>query len=273
MKKIMVLAAAVLLALGAGAARAELSLDSGDIPGKGQFTLGLQNSWILSRDFKNINAKVTRASAGYSVAARDIKVTDDKSLMASIAYGVSAQFSVFAKLGAQSGGRFKFSNWDADTGTWWSNKFRLKTVFTWALGAKLRVFETAGGLGALLAAQYQRHDNRKTGDMDSLQGGVSLNDFKADFWQADLALGVYQKLGAFTPYIGLGYEHAEQKIAGHANLGTPYANHIDFGGLENTDSLNALVGLGWRASDHLSLTLQGNFIAHNAVGLGISWSF
>ena len=273
MNKIMVLAAAVFLALGAGAARAELSLDPGDTPGKGQFTLGLQSAWILSRDFKNINAKVTRGSAGYSVAARNIKITDDKALMAGIAYGLSDQFSVFAKLGVLSGGRFKFSNWDADSGAWWSNKFRLETVFTWALGAKLRVFESTGGLGALLAAQYQRYDNRKTGDMESLEGGVSLNDFRADFWQADLGLSVYQKLGAFTPYIGLGYEHAEQNIAGHANLGTPYANHIDFGGLENTNSLNALAGLGWRASDHLSLTLQGNFIAHNAVGLGISWSF
>ena len=273
MKKLILLAAAAWLCLGAGIARADMASAPGAMPGRGQFQAGLQGSWLFVQEYKNQDVKVSRGAASYSAAVKDAKITDDKSLMAGIAYGLSDRISVFAKLGVFNGGRFKFSSWDADSGAWWSNKFKLKSVFTWALGAKFRAFESPRGVGILLAVQYQRYDGRKAGDMESLEGGISHNDFQADFWQADLALSFYKKLGRLTPYAGLGYEHAELSIAGRANLGTPYANHIDFGDLENKDSLNAFVGLGWRATNNLSLTVQGNFIAHDALTLGLSWAF
>ena len=273
MKRLLLLTAAVLLALGVGYARAELTGDPGDMPGKGQFAVGLQGSWLISQEFKNRDVTVSRGQASYPAAIQDAKITDDKALMARIAYGMSDGFCVFAKLGAMDGGQFKFSSWDAESGSWWSNKFKLKTVFTWALGAKVRVLETSNGLGALLSAQYQRYDNRKTGDMDSDVGGISLNDFQADFWQAQVSASFYKKLGRFTPYAGLGYEHAELNISGRANLGTPWANRIDFGHLENQDSLGAFAGLSWQATNNSSLTIQGNFIAHTALTLGMSWAF
>ena len=273
MQRLLLLTTAALLFLWAGGAWADMTYDPSAMPRQGQFEVGVQGACVLSQDFKDLDATVSRGAASYSVAVKDTKITNDQSYMASVAYGVNDRFSLYAKLGVKDGGEFKFSNWDADSSTWWSNKFKLKSVLAWALGAKARLFESPEGLGALLAAQYQRYDGRKTGDMESQGHGVSLNDFKADYWQADVTASLYKKVGPLTPYVGLGYEHAELSIAGHANLGTSYANHIDFGDMKNQDSLNAFVGLGFRAANNLSLTLQGNFIAHNAVALGVSWAF
>lgn len=273
MKRLVVLATAVWLSLGAGVAWAGMACAPGTMPRQGQFKVGVQGAWIFAQDFKDLDAKVSRGATSYSVAAKDLKITDDRSFMASIAYGVSNRFGIYAKLGVTDGGQFKFSNWDADSGTWWSNNFRLKSVFVWALGAKARVFESPEGLGVLLAAQYQRYDDRKTGDMASQGHGISLNDFQADFWQADVAASLYKKLGPLTCYAGLGYEHLELSMAGRANLGTSYANHIDFGDMENRDCLNAFVGLGWRVASNFYLTLQGDFMAHNAVTVGAGWAF
>lgn len=273
MKRFLLFATAAWLLLGAGVARADMTCDPGAMPRQGRFGFAVQGAWIFSQDFKDFDAKISRGAAHYSVAAKDTKITDDRSFMAGVAYGLNDRVSLYAKLGVQDGGRFKFSNWDADSGTWWSNKFKLKNVFAWALGVKIRAFESPGGLGALLSAQYQRYDDRKSGDMESLGHGVSLNDFKADYWQADVAASLYKKLGALTIYAGLGYEHTELKISGYANLGTIYANHIDFGDMNNQDSLNAFVGLGWRISDDFSLTLRGDFISRNAVSLGVGRAF
>lgn len=273
MKRVLLLAAAAWLALGVGSAWAGMACVPGALAKPGQFEAGVQGALIFGQDLKSLNVKVSRGAATYSVAAKDIKVTDDRSYMASIAYGVNDRFSVYAKLGGADGGEFKFSNWDADSGTWWSNKFKLKSVFAWALGAKVRLYQSPKGLGVMLSAQYLRYEDRKAGGMESQGHGTSLNDFKADYWQADLAASLYKNLGPLTIFAGLGYEHAELSIAGHANLGTIYANHIDFGDMQNQDSLNAFLGLGWRVTSNLFLTLQGDFIAHNAVALGAGWAF
>lgn len=273
MKRFLLLAIAAWLSLGVGDAWAGTARDPGAMPAKGKFAVGVEGAWIFAQDFKDLDAEVSRGAAHYSVAVKDAKITNDKAFMASVVYGVSDRFSLYAKLGIKDGGRFKFSNWDADSGTWWSNKFKLKSVFAWALGAKVGLFETPAGLGALLSGQYQRYDDRKTGEMESLGHGVSLNDFTADYWQADVAASVYQNLGPLTLYAGLGYERAELSIAGNANLGTVYANHIDLRDMKNNDNLSAFVGLGWRPASNLSLTLQGDFSAHDAVALGVNWAF
>ncbi len=273
MKMFLVSATAAWLFLGAGAVWADMTCDPSAMPRKGQFKVGVQGSWIFAQDLKDFDAKVTHGAAQYSVAVKDTKITNDQSYMASVAYGVNDRFSLYAKLGIKNGGQFKFSNWDADSGTWWSNKFKLKSVFAWALGAKVLVFESSEGLGALLAGQYQRYDDRKSGDMESQGHGISLNDFKADYWQTDISACIYKMLGPLTLYAGMGYEYAELRIAGYANLGTSYANYIDFGDMKNKDSLKAFVGLGWRVASNLSLTLQGDFITHNGVTLGVGWDF
>lgn len=273
MNRFLLLAIAAWLTLGAGGVRAEMIGDPSALPGPGQFEVGIRGGWIFGQDFRDRDVTVTSGGASYSVAARDMDITNDQSFMASLAYGVGDRFSVYAQLGVREGGRFHFSNWDGDSATWWSNEFKLKSVFTWALGAKARVFESPEGLGGLLAAQYLRYDDRETGDMDSQGHGTSINDFKADYWRADVAAVIYHKLGPVTPYAGLGYEHAELSISGRANLGTSYANHIDFGDIRNNNSLTALVGLSWRAGGNFSLTLQGTFISRNAVSLGVNWAF
>ncbi|MCB2186081.1 MAG: hypothetical protein KQJ78_06660 [Deltaproteobacteria bacterium] len=196
MNRFLGLAAAICLVLvGAGEGRADLTCAPIALPRPGQWEAGVQGAWIFSQDFRNINATVSRGGASYSVPVRDLQIDDDQSWLVRVAYGVNDHLSIFAKLGVTDGGQFKFRNWDGDSGSWWSNEFKLKSVFTWAGGAQVRVFETAAGLGALLAAQYQRYDDRKTGDMDSHGHGTSYNDFQAAYWQADVAASLYQKLG------------------------------------------------------------------------------
>lgn len=273
MKKSIVLAISTWLFLRGGGARADMTCDPGILPRQGQFQVGLQGAWIFLQDFEDVKARITRGEENYLVETKDIKIEDDRSFMAGLAYGVNDRFSVYAELGLKNGGRFHFSDWETESGTWWSNEFNLKSVFAWGLGAKLRVFESREGLGLVLAARYQRYDDRKTGDMEYPGPGVSYNDFKADYWQADVAAVVYRKLGPVIPYVGLGYEYAELTIAGRANLGTPYADYIDFGGMNSEDSLNAVVGLGWRPAGACGVTLQGDFITRTAVALGIHYTF
>ncbi|HOO77228.1 MAG TPA: hypothetical protein PLZ73_04995 [bacterium] len=273
MKKLIVSAISTWLFLRVGGAGADMTCDPGTMPRPGQFQVGLQGAWTCSQYFEDVEARITRGEESYLVAAKDIKVTDDRSFMVGLAYGVSDRFGVYAELGLKDGGTFHFSDWEADGGTWWSNEFDLKSVFAWGLGAKLRVFESREGLGLVLAARYQRYDDRETGDMEYPGPGVSRNDFKADYWQADVAAVVYQKLGPVIPYAGLGYEYAELTIAGRANLGTPYADHIDFGAMNSDDGLNAVVGLGWRPAGGCGVTLQGDFITRTAVALGVNYAF
>ena len=233
--------------------------DPGTMPRQGQLKVGVQGAGIFAQDFKDFNATVSRGAASYSAAIKDAKITGDQSFMASVAYGVNDRFSVYAELGVRDGGRFKFSNWDAESGTWWSNKFKLRSVLAWALGAKVLVFESPDGLGALLAAQYQRYDDRKTGDMDSLEGGTSLNDFKADYWQANAAVSLYKKLGPITPYVGWAMNTAQLGIAGRANLGTPYANHLDFGDMKTRSASTPSWGLGLAGVQPLKPDPAGRF--------------
>lgn len=271
MKKLLLVVVAVGLAMDVGNAGAGMTFKPGAMLKPGQFDVGVQGTYLVEQDLEYNAVKASRKSKTYIVPTKNVKIADDKSYMATVAYGVTHWLNLYAKLGMTDGGKLELTTFEG--GVWGDSEIKLKGVFAWALGVKGRVFETRDGLGLLLAAQYLRYDDRKTGDTESVRFGRAVNDYSVSYWQADLAASLYKKLGPVTPYIGLGYEYAELNMSGTDQPGSKFTYEVDLDDVNNNDNLNAFVGLDWSITKNLLLNLQGDFIAQTAVTLGVSWAF
>jgi opacity protein-like surface antigen len=243
----------------------------------GQFSLGVSSTWQSEQRFKDsdITTNLVYANGSRSSSAsgfNDLKLKDDAFYLATLSYGVTDCLNVFARAGVASGAKEKYS-W-FDNGRWSPVEVKLADAFTWGLGAKARLFETPGGLGVTLSAQYLRYDNRD--EQRPVVNGAGLTsdsfDYQADYQQVDAVAALYQRLGAFTPYLGLGYQWARFQFSGTFSMTGQYTGSGDFS-TTNQYNLAALVGCDLALGERLSLNAQASFVSHTAVGLGFSYLF
>ncbi len=243
----------------------------------GQFSLGVSGTWQSEQKYKDADIKSTtvysdgfRESSNNNVA--DFKIKDDQFYLATLAYGVCDRLNVFARAGLTAGGKEQYSV--LNNGRWAEVEAKLKDAFTWGVGAKGLLFETRGGLGATVSAQYLRYDSRKEENL-SVNGaplGLDTFDYQADYQQVDVAAALYQKLGAFTPYAGLGYNWAQFKYSGTSSIAGDFSASSDFSS-DNKNNLAALAGVDFALGNSFSLNLQGSFVSRTAITLGLTYLF
>ena len=170
---------------------------------KGEFAVGAQGNWVFKQGFEAHDLKRSY-SDGYKdtspIGGADFE--GDQFYMATISYGVIDQINLFAKLGLVNGGTWT----DNEPGNNW--KSDLGSNFTWAVGAKGKIYEFSNGLGFAASAQYLRYDNRKVNNWRSLDTGETAaehgwnTDDNIDYWQVDAIASVYWALGRCSPYVG-----------------------------------------------------------------------
>jgi opacity protein-like surface antigen len=256
---------------------------AGDLPSpaqvlkSGQFSLGISGTWLSEQKFKDADIKTatvyangSRESGGGRFAG--LKLKDDQFYLATLAYGLTDCLSVFARAGVATGVKEQYS-W-LNNGRWSPVEVKLSDAFTWGLGAKARLFETSGGLGATLSAQYLRYD--KCDEQKPLVNGAAMTldsfDYQAEYQQVDVVAAIYQRLGVFTPYVGLGYDWAQFKFSGTFGVTGAYTGSGDFSST-NQDSLAALVGCDLALGERFALNLQGGFVSSTTCALGLTYLF
>ncbi len=238
----------------------------------GSFSLGLRADWVSQQKFKDTDLKATLSNQGVSFSdtgrLTGLKIENDYYLSLNGSYGVTKWLNFFAQVGLVDGGSLKMDGAEAKLG---SNLF-------WALGAKIRPFETDKGLGMLITARYMRYDDREvkdwkiggTGPADLY--GYSTDD-NAKYWQADVAALFYWKLGKVTPYVGGAYTYSELQYDGtwrNASNGASVSYDAKF---KPKDEYLLLAGLDIELGVDWALNLHGAFGARTEVGVGISYNF
>jgi hypothetical protein len=238
----------------------------------GDLSLGLRADWVSQQKIKDTNLKATLSNQGVSFSETGrltgLKLENDYYLSANGAYGITEWLNVFAQVGLVNGGTLKMDGAEAKLG---SNLF-------WALGLKIRPFETDGGLGLMITARYMRYDDREvkdwkiggTGPADKY--GYSTDD-NAKYWQVDAAALVYWKLGKVTPYLGGAYTMSELQYDGKWNNPSNGATVTYDAKFKPKDEYLVLAGLDFMLLPNMVLNLQGAFGGRTEVGLGLNYNF
>ncbi len=256
---------------------------AGDLPSPvqalkaGQFSLGISGAWQSEQRFKDADIKTatiysngSRENASSPFA--DLKLKDDQFYLATLTYGLNDFLNVFARAGVATGAKEQYS-W-MNNGRWSTTEVKLEDAFTWGVGGKARLFETTGGLGATVSVQYLRYEHRD--EQRPLVNGAPMTlerfDYQAEYQQVDVAAALYQRLGAFTPYVGLGYDWARFEFSGTFGMVADYTGSGDFS-TTNQDNLAALAGLDFALGSNFSFNLQGSFVSQTALALGLTFLF
>lgn len=245
--------------------------------GAGQLSLGVSGTWQSEQKFKDadirtatVYANGSRESGGGRFA--DLKLKDDQFYLATLSYGLSDCLNLFVRAGVATGAKERYS-WFSN-GRWAPLEVKLQDAFAWGLGARARLFETAGGLGATVSAQYLRYDNRD--EQRPVVNGAAMAldhfDYQAEYQQVDVAAALYQRLGAFTPYVGLGYDWAQFQFSGTFGMTGQYTGSGDFRST-NQDNLTALAGCDLALGQRFTLNLQAGFVSRAACALGLTYLF
>ena len=155
----------------------------------------------------------------------------------------------------------------------------MKACFAWSLGAKARLWEHQKGLGILAGARYLRYDNRPAEQWKNETGGYRADAYwsthdRLDYWQVDLTVTGYWRLGAVSPFVGLGWSYSETRLSGRwAALSDPSV-YVDYdSSMYDRNQFSATVGIEIEATPNLRLNLYSLLVARTVLGLGLSWVF
>jgi len=242
---------------------------------KGEFAVGAQGNWVFKQAFEAHDMKVTY-SDGYKHTSRigGVDFEGDQFYMGTITYGVIDQINLFAKLGLVTGGTWT----DNEPGDNW--KSDLGSNFTWAVGAKGKIYEFSNGLGFAAAAQYLRYDNRKVNNWRSIDTGETAAGFgwatddNIDYWQVDAIASVYWDLGRFSPYVGAGYNYSKVNYTGKWTYEESAYGWVDYdASFSNQNNFSALVGFDVGLGKNFTANVQGTFVSSTALTIGVSYSF
>ncbi len=241
---------------------------------QGQFDVGFQWDSAFKQSFENYDLKRTYSDGTENTGRKGADFENDQYYMATFTYGIIDQVNVFARVGMVDGGKWL----DYQAGNNW--KGNLESNFVWAVGAKGKVYEFTNGLGLGMAAQYMRYDNRKVKDWRSLETGETAGDLgwatddQFDYWQLDLMANTYWTLGAFTPYVGVGYTCYDVNFTGKWTNEIPFYGQVGYNAsFSNENMFTALVGLDVDLGRNFKANIQGTFVSSTALTLGISYCF
>ncbi|MDL1968207.1 MAG: hypothetical protein LWW97_06575 [Deltaproteobacteria bacterium] len=206
------------------------------------------------------------------------------------ALGLHPNVDIFVKLGMAS------ANWEAKykEPVYPDEKLEFEDDwdFAWGVGAKVKIFETPGGLRFMGDAQYLSYKvdgdfetggkdfdqeileelRLDSGDPNATFSGASEVEIKE--WQ--VALYVNQTFGNFSPYAGVKYSECdvdvEFKGSGQA-FGNPFSLKIE-GDAEADNNFGIFLGTDiYIIPNQLSLNLEVRFIDETAGTFGLSYRF
>jgi len=238
----------------------------------GKIGLGLRADWMARQKLKDTGMKVTLSNQEVSFhetgRLTGLKLEKDYYISATGTYGVTDWLNIFAQAGLVDGGELKMDGAEAKLG---SNLF-------WAVGAKVRPFESKNGLGLIISARYMRYDDREVKDWKINGTGPSdlygySTDDEAKYWQVDAGATVYWKMGKVIPYVGAAYTYSELQYDGTwRNSANGAAVYYD-AKFKNKDQYLALAGVDIILGRDFRLNLHGAFGGRTQVGAGLSYDF
>lgn len=270
-KLCLVLVALLVVALAPNAWAGALGQPPGMTPA-GKWSLSLSGEYQFEQKFKDYDLHRASSAGASDTEKKSAKFKEDQAYLATLSWGASDWLNLFAQAGWVRGG--KWQDKDLLTGQEWEAK--LKDNFAWGAGLKVKVWEPRPGWSLLLAGRYFRYDDRKASDWQNNSMGYQadsdwVTDDKLDYWQVDLDAVMLFKLGMVTPYLGLGWSHAEAKLSGRWSAP---GVQVDYDSkMKSKEELGALAGLALELGRGFSLNLQGEFITRTAVSLGVTWTF
>lgn len=261
----------------------------------GKFSLGLEYDGVFDRDMKYGSGSLSETDLGVTGTESlptpgdsidDMAVDSDRVFLKGT-LGLHPNVDIFAKLGMAG------ANWEwkyKEPGEQYKDEFEGDGDFAWGVGAKVKIFETPGGLRFLGDAQYLSYkvdgDIKSAGKdveqdtLEDLQSKDPNATFSADSeteikeWQ--VALYVNQTFGNFSPYAGVKYSECdvdfEFKGSGQVE-GTPYSLEIE-GDAEADDNIGIFLGTDiYVIPNQLSINIEGRFLDETAGTIGVNYRF
>ncbi|MDL1980949.1 MAG: hypothetical protein LWX02_05655 [Deltaproteobacteria bacterium] len=256
----------------------------------GKFSLGLEYDEVFDRDMDWKSGSLAATALGVTVSfplplpvdSIDDMEIDSNRIFLKGTLGLHPNVDMFVKLGMAS------ANWEAKYGE--KLEFEDDWDFAWGVGAKVKIFETPGGLRFLGDAQYLRYKvdgdfkiDGKDVDQELLEE-LRLVDPSATFssdsetkieeWQ--VALYVNQTFGNFSPYAGVKYSDFEidSELEGSGQLwGIPYSLKLQ-GDAEADDNFGIFLGTDiYLIPNLLSINIEARFIDETAGTFGLTYRF
>ena len=262
----------------------------------GKFSLGLEYDGVFDRDMDWKSGSVTETYPGgtytealpYPGDSIDDMEIDSNRIFLKGALGLHPNVDIFVKLGMAS------ANWEAKhKGPGYPDeKFEFDDDwdFAWGIGAKVKIFETLGGLRFMGDAQYLSYKvdgdfkiDGKDLDQDILEylrwfdsNATFSADSEVEIKEWQIALYVNQTFGNFSPYAGVKYSECdvdfEFKGSGQVS-GDPYSFNIE-GDAEADDNFGIFLGTDiYIIPNQLSLNVEVRFIDETAGTFGLTYRF
>lgn len=262
----------------------------------GKFALGLEYDGVFDRDMDWKSGSLTETGLGgtytdpmpYPGDSIDDMELDSNRIFLKGALGLHPNVDIFVKLGMAS------ANWEAkykEPG-YPDEKLEFEDDwdFAWGIGAKVKIFETPGGLRFLGDAQYLSYKvdgdfkiDGKDLDQDILEDLRSVDSnatFSADSqveikeWQ--VALYVNQTFGNFSPYAGVKYSECDVDVEFKGSgqfLGDTYSLKVE-GDAEADDNFGIFLGTDiYVIPNLLSINIEARFIDETAGTFGLTYRF
>lgn len=244
---------------------------------KGKLSLGLRVTYLDEMELKDHDLKRASSDGDTVLESRSASFEGDYLYLVDIVYGVNDWLNLAASLGLAWDG--EFHNNDKASGNQWRSK--MDGVFVWGLGAKARLFRSASGIDIVAEAGYLRYDDRTISEWRNTSAGYAADKYWAtddhlDYWQVDFTVTGSWTIGAFTPYLGVGYTYGEADFSGNWRSHDYPAQPISYAydaKMKLKDNVKGLLGCRLKITDACNLTAQASFISQRAFSLGLSWEF
>jgi len=255
----------------------------------GKFSLGLEYDGVFDRDGKwksgsfftvtvlGVSDTIPFPEPGFSI--EDIEVESNRIFLKGT-LGVHPNVDIFVKLGtADADWEAKYKHPEPPDS---KLEFEGDSDFAWGVGAKVKIFETPGGLRLMADAQYLSYevDGDFTIDGEELgeAGGYEnlYYDSKTEITEWQVALYVNRTFGNWSPYAGVKYSdfQADWELDGSGlGRGTPYFLKLE-GDLEADDNLGVFLGTDiYIIPNQLSVNIEARFLDETAGTIGVNYRF
>ena len=263
----------------------------------GKFSLGLEYDGVFDRDMDWKSGSVTSTGPGGGTVTeslpderesiQDMEV-DSNRIFLKGTLGLHPNVDMFVKLGMAS------TNWEAmlKEPEYPDEKFEFEDDwdFAWGIGAKIKIFETPGGLRFMADGQYLSYkvdgDVKVDGkDLDQLileefrlwdPMATFSSDSEIEIKEWQVALYVNQTFGNFSPYAGIKYSECDVdfELNGSGQLsGDPYSMKVK-GDAEADDNFGIFLGTDiYVIPNQLSINIEGRFLDETAGTIGVNYRF
>ncbi len=277
-----------------GATVGNIANTQGDL---GKFSLGLEYDGVVNRDMKWKNGSQIMVYNSIVVGSElvptpgtsieDFKVDSTRTFIKGT-LGFNPYVDIFAKVGVAAA---NYEGMVKEPGI--PDKlleFKDDLAFAWGIGAKVKLFETSGGLRFMADAQYLSYKvngdsiiGGKDIDQDFLEGMMwddpnatfsSQSEIEIKEWQ--VAMYVSQTFGNFAPYAGVKYSDFKmdfESVGSGQYRGLPVFRTIE-GDCEGDNNFGIFVGTDiYMIHNRLCLNIEGRFIDETAYTIALNYKF